>query len=393
MARNYQDKSNAGGLPDSVTPTKLGGGEFTSLARETANAVIRSGQTPADASGTGEVFTQLAQAMFINGIKAGTFQDNGAANAYVLEPVSGGSGVVVATDYDQIDGGIIFFTPANAPTGASTVNLNSLGVVPLLNEDESAISSGAFGTSEIAIKYDASANSGNGAFLLLGFSVGASGGGGVVGLQVLTASSGNYTPGAGAASAIAVAVGGGGGGGGANVSTTGFDASGGGGGAGGTAVAFFTPSGSVAYTVGSGGGGGSSAGGDGGDGGTTTLTGIVIASGGSGGGGTGSSSGDNQTAIGGDGGTGTTGLLLLGGNDGSSGKVASDAASGGDGGSASFGGGGGRGASTELTGGTEFASSAGKNYGGGGGGAAVNASLSQAGSGGAPGVIYVFEFG
>lgn len=212
------------------------------------------------------------------------------------------------------------------------------------------------------------------------------------GFQVLTSASGTYTPTSGATNAIAIAVGGGGGGGGVAPGSGGSEVAAGGGGGGGAAVARFTISGNVSYTVGAAGTAGSSGGGNGGAGGTTTLTGIVVATGGSGGTGSGAAAGDEVSTPGGAGGAGSTGALLLGGGSGANGLCGNDTASGGNGGAAPFGGAGGRGGHGALGGGTQTACLAGGNYGGGGGGAGVTAGTGTAGAAGAQGVIYIFEF-
>ena len=47
--RDYQTKSNVGGVPDSITITKLGAGEANSVLTENENAVKRAGLTLAPA--------------------------------------------------------------------------------------------------------------------------------------------------------------------------------------------------------------------------------------------------------------------------------------------------------------------------------------------------------
>jgi hypothetical protein len=61
--------------------------------------------------------------MFINGISAQSFVDSGIASAYIITPVTGSGGLVVPTDYAQMDGAIVSFLPSNAnPAGASTLD-------------------------------------------------------------------------------------------------------------------------------------------------------------------------------------------------------------------------------------------------------------------------------
>ena len=50
--------------------------------------------------------------------------DTGAANAYILN--------FSATFQSYVDGTVIYFKPANTNTGASTLNVNNLGVIPIV---------------------------------------------------------------------------------------------------------------------------------------------------------------------------------------------------------------------------------------------------------------------
>jgi len=60
--------------------------------------------------------------------------DSGAANAYIL---------TAATPYTSYQNGmLVFFVPANTNTGASTVNINGLGVIPIVTITGAAIGAG-----------------------------------------------------------------------------------------------------------------------------------------------------------------------------------------------------------------------------------------------------------
>lgn len=60
--------------------------------------------------------------------------DTGAVNAYVLN---------YAANYSTLSNGIIiYWTPANTNTGPSTIAVNGLGVVPILNQNGSPLGSG-----------------------------------------------------------------------------------------------------------------------------------------------------------------------------------------------------------------------------------------------------------
>ena len=143
MARDYQSKVNDDGGADSITETKFGAGEFDSIAQELANSVIKSGQTPAIQDGTSEIFTQIATAMFINGFSAQTFQDSGAADAYIVTPKTGVAGLVAPLSYAAMDGAIISFIPNFVNTGASTINFGQTAGTLLGNKAIITLAGGA----------------------------------------------------------------------------------------------------------------------------------------------------------------------------------------------------------------------------------------------------------
>lgn len=204
-------------------------------------------------------------------------------------------------------------------------------------------------------------------------------GGGIVGMQLITAS-GTYTKTAGTNKAIAFATGGGGGGGGNTTSNTAS-----GGGAGATAISFVDLSAvsTVACTIGAGGTGGVANGGSGGAGGSTSFGSHATAGGGSPGTGTAGSNG-GRDAAGGLGGTASVGLVKLAGNPG----INSLYLNGGTGGGSFWGGGGRGGAHGDLYG-APTSGGAGLSYGAGGGGGDGPPS---AGGAGASGCILVIEF-
>lgn len=169
--RNYVSKSNQGGLPDSLTATKLGAGETNSFLNELENSVTYSGQTLAPSDGTGEVATQLAQSLFLHGVKSSGFQDSGSANTYEITPISGSSGVRIPSSYANMDGATVWFIPANASTTDSTLNVGQtsgtlLGAKKLLNNDGSAITTEITTDGPFEVRYDSSADGGSGAWLL-----------------------------------------------------------------------------------------------------------------------------------------------------------------------------------------------------------------------------------
>lgn len=170
--RDYQTKANVGGVPDSITTTKLGAGEANSVLTENENAVERAGLTLAPADGSGEDTTQLAQSLFIHSVKAQQFQDGGSANVYELTPISGSSGVLLPGGYGVLDGARLWFSPGAANTGASTVNIGQtsgglLGAKALLTAGGAALSGGELQANvDVEIIYSSTADGGSGGWLL-----------------------------------------------------------------------------------------------------------------------------------------------------------------------------------------------------------------------------------
>lgn len=121
--RDFQTKINLGGVPDSNTSTKMGGGESTSLRTENKNAVSRSSQTLAPQDGTGEKTDQLAKALLINGVAGQSMVDGGSAGAYQLTPVTGSAGLVIPDLYAHLSGAIFEFEASNVNIGASTLDV------------------------------------------------------------------------------------------------------------------------------------------------------------------------------------------------------------------------------------------------------------------------------
>ena len=133
--RDFQTKSNSGGGADSIIATNHGAGEFNSLAVENEGACTSAGLTLANAAGAGEDSTQLAQALSIYGAGGAEYHIDTSVtpNLYTLNPLAPRQS---PTAY--FDGFTVSFEPGNINTGASTVNVASIGVVDLrdINGDE-----------------------------------------------------------------------------------------------------------------------------------------------------------------------------------------------------------------------------------------------------------------
>lgn len=132
----------------------LSAAEFNQLPDELENLVTDSTQTPSAA-----ILDQVSKGI-ANYSTVGTyFIDSGAANAYVLSPVSP---FKAPTSY--FDGMLLRFRAGNANTGASTINLNALGVKSIKENDGTTdLASGdIIITADTFLRFD----SGNDAFLL-----------------------------------------------------------------------------------------------------------------------------------------------------------------------------------------------------------------------------------
>lgn len=150
---------------------QLSAAEFNNLATENENAVLHSGQTLSGASDT-----QMAQSLFLHGVKAESFQDSGAANAYVATPVSGANGVLLPSDYANLGGAVISFKASATNSGASTLNIGQttgtlLGTKPIRTQGDAALLSGAISSGQyISVVYNPAFDAGGGAWELLPWS-------------------------------------------------------------------------------------------------------------------------------------------------------------------------------------------------------------------------------
>lgn len=143
--------------------SSLGGDEYNDYAvGELNNLVKNSGQTlsPANAS-------QMGVAGAIYASHGDFYIDSGAADAYILAAQNSKKSVNA-----YIDGMRIRFQIGNANTGASTVNVSSLGVKNITKADGTALTSGQLALDEyVSIIFD----SGNNRFFLDEGTAGAAG--------------------------------------------------------------------------------------------------------------------------------------------------------------------------------------------------------------------------
>ena len=301
---------------------------------------------------------------------------------------AGASGVYTLTTNQTLnalaDGQRLSFVANHANTGSSTLNVDGLGAKALRQANDKLLEADAIlADAHYDVQYDASANSGSGAWLLLnahGLSL--------IGQPTEFTASGTFNPSDATVFLIVEGVGAGGGGGGASAAGSENDA-GGGAGAGEEGEVFIaSPATSYTVTIGAHGAGGA-AGANGADGGNTSFGTALVLNGGKGG--TDSTSAAVKFNNGGDGGISGTGDRLKQGNPGGWGfKATTSNRASGSGGSGKYGAGGrgqvANGAPASLAGNDA------SGYGAGGGGAVSSTTAGQTGGDGTDGYIRVWEY-
>lgn len=110
---------------------------FNALNSELENAVTSSGQTLDPDGGPDTDVEMLGKAITIYAVASQYYQDSGAANAYVLARVGNLKPLV-----DYIDGVTVIFKAGNSNTGASTINVDSLGAKALRDNNDTALVGG-----------------------------------------------------------------------------------------------------------------------------------------------------------------------------------------------------------------------------------------------------------
>lgn len=137
----YQDVNGNTALPNPIPLNSRG--EVSTALGASAQCFLEPGVaytfTLYDAAGN-----QLWQATYVAGAQVSLYGgvDTGAANAYVLANVPN----IPALQ----NGYVVYWIPANANTGASTINVNGLGAVAIVNVDGSALTAGQVAAGEPA---------------------------------------------------------------------------------------------------------------------------------------------------------------------------------------------------------------------------------------------------
>lgn len=135
-------------LNDKVTGNTLTAAEWDEVPSELQNVITALGQTLSGAD-----FNQLGKAIAGYAANGTFYTDGGAADAYVLTAI--GTGKQAPPSY--IDGMLAAFLVTNTNTGASTVNVASLGVKDIKDKNGVALGAGALTAGQIAfLRYDSS---------------------------------------------------------------------------------------------------------------------------------------------------------------------------------------------------------------------------------------------
>jgi len=125
--RNISDKT------DGVGDT-LPAGDFNALNSEWENAVESAGLTLDPAGGPNTDLDMLGKTMSSYANAGASYEDLGTANAYVISSID--SLRKVSKYYDNM---LVSFKAANTNTGASTINVDSIGVKDIKLPDGNAL--------------------------------------------------------------------------------------------------------------------------------------------------------------------------------------------------------------------------------------------------------------
>lgn len=116
-------------LNDKVTGSTLLANEFNEIPSEIQNVIVATGQTLASGD-----LDQLGKGIAEYAANGSFYTDGGAADAYVLSVIG-----AKESPNAYVNGMEIRFKPTNTNTGASTANVNSLGVKSLLDRYGNAL--------------------------------------------------------------------------------------------------------------------------------------------------------------------------------------------------------------------------------------------------------------
>ena len=130
--RDIQDKTDGSG--DILAAEAFN----TNLINELQDFVTSAGFTLDPEAGPDTDTDMFAKSVVVHALGSQYFDESGAADAYVLTR----SGNIKELE-SYVDGVVVLFKAANSNTGASTINVDSIGVKDLTFSDGTALSAGA----------------------------------------------------------------------------------------------------------------------------------------------------------------------------------------------------------------------------------------------------------
>lgn len=154
--KNINDKIDGDPGPNGELPAD----EFNDHKNELQNAVESTGQTLTPGSGTD--VEQFSKALANTAAGLDYYEDAGIADNYILNPVSPAKGITTLEA-----GWKIRFKPANANTGPSVANVNSLGPKALENTSGGPLSGGELAAGvTYPLEYNPAGDGGSGAWVV-----------------------------------------------------------------------------------------------------------------------------------------------------------------------------------------------------------------------------------
>lgn len=132
--------------------TSLAAAFFNQIPLEETNFISSSGISP----NSSDLF-QLGKSVANYAAAGNYYLDNGAANSYVLSPVSGG-GLAMRGVTRYFTGATYQFIPVNTNTGASVANINGLGVRNILLPNGADLQPGDLEATKLALLSDNGTN-------------------------------------------------------------------------------------------------------------------------------------------------------------------------------------------------------------------------------------------
>ncbi len=139
-------------LNDKITGGTLTAVEWNEMPSEVQNIIADMGLVLSSGD-----LNQLGKAISDYAASATFYSETGSADAYVATVIGAKQGLHVLSAV--VDGAIVRFRPGNANTGASTLNVNSLGVKDIVRENGNALITGdLITTRDATVRWDETAD-------------------------------------------------------------------------------------------------------------------------------------------------------------------------------------------------------------------------------------------